>query len=94
MTRADHIADFSLVPLGIAVALCLWRASDTRLARYGFRFLVSLLVIATSLAVALSLGIPLPRRPRQTRVWPRLALGGSSNPPDARVGSRGSPPSV
>jgi hypothetical protein len=55
--RAHPIADLSLVPLGLAVAGILWRAGAERLTRRSFQFLLALLVLATSLAVALSLAI-------------------------------------
>lgn len=49
--------DLSLVPLGIAVVAILWRTRDERLGSLGIQLLLALLVMTTSLAVALSLAI-------------------------------------
>ncbi len=51
------VVDLSVIPLGGAVTGILWWASDERLAGRGLQLLLALLVMATSLAVALSLGI-------------------------------------
>lgn len=51
------LVDYSLVPLGLAVVGILWGASDARLAARWLQFLLALFILATSLAVALSLGI-------------------------------------
>jgi len=51
------VVDLSLAPLAVAVIGILWRASDARLARRALQLVLALLVLATSLAVALSLAI-------------------------------------
>jgi hypothetical protein len=55
--RAHPVVLFSILPLAVAVVGLLWRAGDRRLGHRGFQFLLALLVLATSLAVALSLAI-------------------------------------
>lgn len=51
------LVDLSLVPLGIAVIWILWWTSDAALSSPRLQLILALCVLATSLAVALSLGI-------------------------------------
>jgi hypothetical protein len=54
---AHPVIDLALLPLGVLVLLTLWRVSDRGLRHPATLFLLVLLVLLTSLAVALSLGI-------------------------------------
>jgi hypothetical protein len=55
--RVHPIVDLSLVPLSLAVLGILWWARDDRLGQRALQFLVALLILGTSLAVALSLAV-------------------------------------